>query len=81
MISKLFLKLSLKKRLKNERFTEQGVLEKGKEFLIGKEYWDFLGGDNAFENLLELFDSVGKKFKEKIQQKIKQVAKEKIEGI
>ena len=64
-----------------ERFTEQGVLEKGKEFLIGKEYWDFLGGDNTFENLLELFDSVGKKFKEKIQQKIKQVAKEKMEGI
>jgi hypothetical protein len=64
-----------------ERFTEQGVLEKGKEFLIGKEYWNFLGGNNTFENLLELFDSVGKKFKVKIQQKIKQVAKEKMEGI
>jgi len=62
-----------------ERFTEQGVLEKGKEFLIGKEYWDFLGGENTFEQLLELFDFVGKKFKERIQQKIKQVAKEKME--
>ena len=62
-----------------ERFTEQGVLERGKEFLIGKEYWDFLGGEKTFEQLLELFGSVGKKFKEKIQQKIKQVAKEKIE--
>lgn len=63
-----------------ERFTEQGVLEKGKEFLIGKEYWDFLGGEKTFEQLLELFDLVGKKFKEKIQQKIKQVAKEKMEN-
>lgn len=63
-----------------ERFTEQGVLEKGKEFLIGKEYWDFLGGENTFERLLELFDLVGKKFKEKIQRKIQRVAKEKIEG-
>lgn len=62
-----------------ERFTEQGMLEKGKEFLIGKEYWDFLGGKDTFENLLNLFDLVGKKFKEKIQQKIKQVAIEKIE--
>lgn len=62
-----------------ERFTEQGVLEKGKEFLIGKEYWDFLGDEGAFEQLLELFDSVGKKFKEDIQEKIKQVAKEKME--
>lgn len=61
-----------------ERFTEQGVLEKGKEFLIGKEYWDFLGGNNTFEQLLGLFDIVGKKFKEKIQQKIKQVAKDKM---
>lgn len=63
-----------------ERFTEQGVLEKGKEFLIGKEYWDFLGGENTFEQLLELFDLVGKKFKEKIQQKIQQVAREKMEN-
>lgn len=61
-----------------ERFTEQGVLERGKEFLIGKEYWDFLGGEGTFEQLLTLFDLVGKEFKEKIQQKIKQVAKEKM---
>lgn len=61
-----------------ERFTEQGMLERGKEFLIGEEYWDFLGGDNTFEQLLDLFDLVGKEFKEKIQQKIKQVAKEKM---
>ena len=61
-----------------ERFTEQGILEKGKEFLIGKEYWDFLGGENTFGELLDLFDTVGKEFKEKIQRKIKQVAKEKL---
>jgi len=62
-----------------ERFTEQGVLERGKEFLIGKEYWDFLGGHNIFEELLELFDIVGKKFKERIRQKIQQVAREKMQ--
>jgi len=61
-----------------ERFTEQGVLERGKEFLIGKEYWDFLGGKNTFEQLLELFDQVGKRFKEKIQKKIQEVAREKM---
>jgi hypothetical protein len=64
-----------------ERFTEQGVLERRKEFLIGKEYWDFLGGKDTFEQLLALFDSVGREFKEKIQQKIKQVAKEKMGSI
>jgi hypothetical protein len=63
-----------------ERFTEQGVMDRGKEFLIGKEYWDFLGGENTFEELLTLFDNVGKKFKEKIRQKIQRVAKEKMSG-
>lgn len=61
-----------------ERFTEQGVLEKGEEFLIGKEYWDFLGGENTFEELLVLFDTVGKQFKERIKEKIQEVAKEKM---
>lgn len=63
-----------------ERFTEQGVLERGKEFLVGEEYWDFLGGGDTFEDLLVLFDLVGKEFKEKIQEKIKEVAKEKMEA-
>lgn len=61
-----------------ERFTEQGLLERGKEFLVGKEYWDFLGGVNTFEELLVLFGKVGKKFKEEIEEKIKQVAKDKM---
>lgn len=61
-----------------ERFTEQGVLDRGREFLIGKEYWDFLGGENTFEELLSLFDSVGKNFKEKIRNKIQEVARSKM---
>ena len=61
-----------------ERFTEQGVLEKGNEFLIGKEFWDFLGGEGAYEELLAIFDEVGKELKESIQNKIKEVAKKKM---
>ena len=61
-----------------ERFTEQGVLDRGKEFLIGEEYWDFLGGDKTFIQLLALFDNVGKKFKERIKNKIREVAQEKM---
>lgn len=63
-----------------ERFTEQGVLERGKEFLIGEEYWDFLGGQHSFKQLLELFDLIGKRFKAKIQKKIQEVAQEKMSG-
>lgn len=60
------------------RFTEQGLLERGKEFLIGAEYWEFLGGKDTFEDLLQEFDFIGKTFKEQILKKIKQVAKEKM---
>ncbi len=60
------------------RFTEQGLLEKEEEFLVGEEYWDFLGGKGTLKDLLEEFDLVGKKFKEKILEKIKQVAKERM---
>ena len=62
-----------------ERFTEQGLLERSKEFLIGNEYWNFLGGDNIFDELLDLFDSVGKDYKDKIKEKIQQVAREKMQ--
>ena len=63
-----------------ERFTEQGLLERGKEFLVGNEYWNFLGGNHIFEELLDLFDSVGKEYKDKIREKIQQVAKEKMQN-
>lgn len=61
------------------RFTEQGLLEKGEEFLVGNEYWDFLGGENTFNELLVEFDLVGKQFKEQIIGKIKEVAKKRME--
>ncbi len=60
------------------RFTEQGVVEHGTEFLIAEEYWDFLGGKGTFVELLKIFDEVGKEFKSQIQAKIKEVAKEKM---
>lgn len=62
-----------------ERFTEQGLLERRTEFLIGEEFWDFLGREGTFRELLEAFDDVGKEFKEKIKNKISEVAKEKME--
>lgn len=60
------------------RFTEQGVVEHGTEFLVSEEYWDFIGGKGTFRKILKIFDEVGKKFKEEIKQKIEEVAKEKL---
>lgn len=60
------------------RFTEQGLLEHGKEFLVAEEYWDFLGGQGTYTDLLEQFDDVGKIFKDEISKKIKEVAEKRM---
>lgn len=50
------------------------------DFLVGEEYWNFLGGKNTFSDLLNLFDVIGKSYKERISAKIKEVAETKIEN-
>ncbi len=60
------------------RFTEQGVLEKGEEFLVGDEFWNFLGGKGTYDDLLQIFDEVGKELKKDIDAKIKEVARTKM---
>ncbi|MFV0531230.1 MAG: TdeIII family type II restriction endonuclease [Flavobacteriales bacterium] len=41
------------------RFTESGMMDAPNDFLVGDEYWDFLGGEGTFTELLETFDEVG----------------------
>lgn len=62
------------------RFTEVGLMDYPNDFLIGNEYWDFIGGENTFPELLKVFDEVGKDFKERLSQKFKEIAKEKIDS-
>ncbi|MGD8781130.1 MAG: TdeIII family type II restriction endonuclease [Ignavibacteria bacterium] len=62
------------------RFTEVGMMDAPNDFLIGEEYWDFLGGENTFPELLETFDEIGKEFKEELNKKFKTIAKEKYDS-
>ncbi len=62
------------------RFTEVGMMDHPNDFLIGEEYWNFLGGENTFKELLDTFDAIGKEFKVKLQQKFKEIAKEKFDS-
>ena len=48
------------------RFTEVGMMDAPNDFLVGDEYWDFIGGEKTFSELLKVFDEVGKYFKEKL---------------
>lgn len=60
------------------RFTETGMMNHPKDFLIGDEYWDFIGGKNTFTDLLQTFDEVGKEFKKRLKKKFQEIATQKI---
>jgi len=60
------------------RFTEQNLMQEGKDFWVGEDYWNFLCGKNTFSDLLNIFNNVGKKWKEEISNKIEQVARNKM---
>lgn len=42
-----------------ERWTLRGMFDLSEELKVGKEFWDFLGGDGAYEELLNCFERVG----------------------
>ncbi len=57
------------------RFTMQGYLDEEKELYVAEKFWELLGGKETYKEVLEIFDEVGKEFKDKIQGKIKEVAR------
>jgi hypothetical protein len=42
-----------------ERWTLQGLFNVTDEILVAEEFWDFLGGENAYDDLLVVFEKVG----------------------
>ena len=62
------------------RFTEAGMMDSPNDFLVGDEYWDFIGGKGTFSELLKTFDEVGRQFKEQLNQKFKDIAKDKLDS-
>ena len=63
-----------------KRFAQANFVKINEDFLAGENYWDFLGGKNTFHQLLNVFDEVGKRYKQKLIKKFKEVAKEKIDS-
>jgi len=46
------------------------LFDLNEEVLIGKEFWDFLGGKNTYEEILKIFRSVGEKKGKEITRKL-----------
>jgi hypothetical protein len=41
------------------RWTMRGMFDLKSEILVAKELWDFIGGDGAYEDLLDCFEQTG----------------------
>ena len=48
------------------RWTIRGMLDLEKELKVADEFWDFLGGPNAYNALLDCFENVGIQLREEI---------------
>jgi type II restriction enzyme len=62
------LKNSLRNKFKNynpyepkpySRWTMAGMLDLKQELKVAEEFWDFLGGEGTYMQLLDIFESVG----------------------
>lgn len=62
------------------RYAEQGLMQPGGDLLVGKAYWDFIGGEDTFEQLLEVFDQVGRQFKDRLSEKFRAIAQQRIDS-
>ncbi len=57
------------------RFAQQNLFQAGEDLLVAEQYWDLLSGDTGtLKDLLEVFDEVGKNYKEKINEKINEIS-------
>ena len=51
-----------------ERWTLQGMLDLKQELKVADEFWDFLGGEGAYQDLLACFESAGIALRPEIDQ-------------
>ena len=53
------------------RWTMRGMIDLEHELKVAEEFWDFLGGENTYENLLDIFELVGLELREEIDEYFK----------
>ena len=55
-----------------ERWTLKGMLDIQHELKVAEEFWDFLGGNGAYEQLLKCFERAGIELRDEIDEHFKQ---------
>jgi type II restriction enzyme len=56
-----------------QRWTCVKFFDKGNDFLIGKDFWDYLGGAGAFEDLIKIYEEVGEEIRPELEKKFKKI--------
>lgn len=51
-----------------ERWTIKGMLDDKHELMVGEEFWNFLGGKGAYEDLLDCFEKAGMELRPEIDE-------------
>lgn len=51
------------------RWTFEGIFDLSNELKVAEEFWDFLGGEDTFEDLLQIFEHVGSSLRPEIDDK------------
>jgi hypothetical protein len=57
------------------RWTMRGMLDLKNELKVANEFWDFVGGNGAYDSLLEIFESVGVELRSEIDDYFKRFTK------
>lgn len=55
----VFEQTSISEAQTYNRWTMRGMLDLGNELKVAEEFWDFLGGENTYQDLLDIFERVG----------------------
>ncbi len=58
------------------RWTMRGMLDLENELKVASEFWDFIGGEGAYQDLLNIFERIGIELRPKIDNYFKQYNKE-----
>lgn len=62
-----------------QRWTCVKFFDKGNDFLIGKDFWDYLGGVGAYEDLIKIYEEVGEEIRPELEKKFKKIIDTKID--
>lgn len=56
-----------------QRWTCIKFFDKGKDFLVGKDFWDFFGGKGTYEELITIYEKVGEEIRPALEKKFKEL--------